>query len=88
MKPANLIAESEVYMKNVEIKMGVYKVISIAAKNHGQAFSSWLLASQYEAPAELLPTSRRPDDHHAEPPVHGASLGADGGARDDSRKGV
>lgn len=42
MKPANLIAESEVYMKNVEIKMGVYKVISIAAKNHGQAFSASL----------------------------------------------
>jgi condensin complex subunit 1 len=39
MKPANLIAESEVYMKIAEIKLGVYKVISIAAKNHGQAFS-------------------------------------------------
>lgn len=40
MKPANLIAESEAYMKNAEIKMGVYKVICVAAKNHGQAFSA------------------------------------------------
>ena len=45
MKPANLIAESEVYMKVNDIKMGVYKVICIAAKNHGQAFSSSLLPS-------------------------------------------
>ena len=43
MKPANLIAESEVYMKNAEIKMGVYKIICVAAKTHGQAFSPSLL---------------------------------------------
>ena len=47
MKPANLIAESEVYMKVGEIKMGVYKVICIAAKNHGQAFSQSFLSSRY-----------------------------------------
>lgn len=40
MKPANLIAESETYMKDLKIKNGVYKVICIAAKNHGQAFSA------------------------------------------------
>lgn len=39
MKPANLIAESDVYMKSAEIKTGVYKVICLAAKKHGQALS-------------------------------------------------
>lgn len=47
VKPANLIAESEVYMKNQDIKTAIYKVICVAAKNHGQNFSqsiawSWL----------------------------------------------
>lgn len=39
LKPANLIAESEVYMKNQDIKTGIYKVICFAAKNHNQSFS-------------------------------------------------
>jgi condensin complex subunit 1 len=46
MKPANLIAESEVYMKNNEIKMSVYRIICIAAKNHGQAFNAQMSIMQ------------------------------------------
>lgn len=50
MKPANLIAESDVYMKIADIKLGVYKVISIAAKNHGQAFSQSLASPSFLRP--------------------------------------
>lgn len=40
MKPANLLAESEVYMKSGTIKLSIYKIFCIAAKNHGQAFNA------------------------------------------------
>lgn len=53
LKPANLIAESEVYMKNQEIKNGVYKVFCMAAKNHGQNFSQSRIPSCTFASARL-----------------------------------
>lgn len=37
-KPTNRLAESEVYMKSNDIRMAIYKVFCLAAKNHGQAF--------------------------------------------------
>lgn len=35
---ANQVAESDVYMKVVEVRQQVYKIFCLAAKNHGQAF--------------------------------------------------
>ncbi|KAK4053237.1 condensin complex non-SMC subunit Cnd1 [Microbotryomycetes sp. JL221] len=39
LKPVNLLAESEQYMKIPAIKQGIYQIICVAAKSHGQAFS-------------------------------------------------
>ncbi|GAA6061284.1 hypothetical protein JCM10212_004690 [Sporobolomyces blumeae] len=39
LKPTNLIAESEAYLKNPSIKAGIFRVWCLAAKNHGQAFN-------------------------------------------------
>ncbi|SGY44625.1 BQ5605_C001g00183 [Microbotryum silenes-dioicae] len=39
LKPVNLIAENETYVKVGEIKTGLFKVLCVAAKSHGQALS-------------------------------------------------
>lgn len=39
-KPAYQLAETEVYLKNQDIKLGIYKVICLAVKNHGHAFGA------------------------------------------------
>ncbi|SCV74340.1 BQ2448_6772 [Microbotryum intermedium] len=39
LKPVNLIAENETYIKVAEIKTGLFKVLCVAAKSHGQALS-------------------------------------------------
>ncbi|GAA99455.1 uncharacterized protein L969DRAFT_93915 [Mixia osmundae IAM 14324] len=39
-RPAHQLAESELYMKSSEIRMGYYRVISLAVKSHGQAFAT------------------------------------------------
>ncbi|ORY92830.1 non-SMC mitotic condensation complex subunit 1-domain-containing protein [Leucosporidium creatinivorum] len=54
LKPANLLAESEVYMKTQDIKMGIYKIICVAAKNHGQAFGVQMTIMQNLQYAEHL----------------------------------
>lgn len=54
-------------MKNADIKKGIYAIICIAAKNHGQAFSKALLHEDLSQGmlSEHFP-HRRPDDDHAE----------------------
>ena len=39
-KPAYQLAESEVYLKNHDIKMGIYQVICLAVKHHSHAFGA------------------------------------------------
>ncbi|GAA5928884.1 condensin subunit YCS4 [Sporobolomyces koalae] len=39
LKPANLLAETESYLKIVPIKAGIFRVLCLAAKNHGQSFN-------------------------------------------------
>ncbi|GAA5907855.1 condensin subunit YCS4 [Sporobolomyces salmoneus] len=39
LKPTNLLAESEQYLKLVNIKSGIFRVLCLAAKNHGQSFN-------------------------------------------------
>ncbi|GAA5965910.1 hypothetical protein JCM21900_006039 [Sporobolomyces salmonicolor] len=39
LKPANLLAESETYLKVPEIKAGIFRVLCLAAKGHGQGFN-------------------------------------------------
>lgn len=39
-KPAYLVIENETLLKRQDIKMRVFKVISVAVKHHGQAFSA------------------------------------------------
>jgi len=43
LKPTNLLAESESYMKDSKIKGGIFRVLCLAAKNHGQSFSRFTL---------------------------------------------
>ncbi|KAH8919555.1 hypothetical protein BT69DRAFT_1284724 [Atractiella rhizophila] len=38
-RPANLLAQSETLMKSPDIKLGYFKILSLAARNHGQAAS-------------------------------------------------
>ncbi|KAH7098364.1 non-SMC mitotic condensation complex subunit 1-domain-containing protein [Auriculariales sp. MPI-PUGE-AT-0066] len=57
-RPAYHISESKEYVKNAEIKAGVYEVICIAAKNHGHAFAAQISILQcvqyYEHLAEPM----------------------------------
>ncbi|GAA5885058.1 hypothetical protein JCM16303_006383 [Sporobolomyces ruberrimus] len=39
LKPTNLLAESEQYLKVTPIKAGIFRVLCLAAKNHGQSFN-------------------------------------------------
>ncbi|GAA6010798.1 hypothetical protein JCM11491_002951 [Sporobolomyces phaffii] len=39
LKPTNLLAESERYLKLNPIKSGIFRVLCLAAKNHGQSFN-------------------------------------------------
>lgn len=39
-KPAYQLAETEAYLKNHEIKLGIYKVICLAVKHHSHAFGA------------------------------------------------
>ncbi|GAA6027146.1 hypothetical protein JCM8097_002429 [Rhodosporidiobolus ruineniae] len=39
LRPCNLLAESEAYLKVAEIKAGIFRVLCLAAKGHGQAFN-------------------------------------------------
>ncbi|BGP16184.1 condensin complex non-SMC subunit Cnd1 [Rhodosporidiobolus nylandii] len=39
LRPLNLLAESEAYLKVTEIKAGIFRVLCLAAKGHGQAFN-------------------------------------------------
>ncbi|GAA5867223.1 hypothetical protein JCM8547_003124 [Rhodosporidiobolus lusitaniae] len=39
LRPTNLLAESEAYLKVPEIKAGIFRVLCLAAKGHGQAFN-------------------------------------------------
>ncbi|KAK4048019.1 condensin complex non-SMC subunit Cnd1 [Microbotryomycetes sp. JL201] len=54
LKPVNLLAESEVYMKVPLIKQGIYQVICVAAKSHGQAFGVQMTIMQNLQYAEHL----------------------------------
>ncbi|TDL22771.1 hypothetical protein BD410DRAFT_898004 [Rickenella mellea] len=45
-RPAYHIAESEVYMKSNDIKLGVYKVICLAVKHHGHGFGAQISIMQ------------------------------------------
>ena len=38
-RPAYHIMENEGYMKPLEVRLGAYKVICLAVKHHGHAFS-------------------------------------------------
>lgn len=54
LRPVNLLAETEAYPKVPEIKAGIFRVMCLAAKGHGQAFSASLpppirLASTWRA---------------------------------------
>lgn len=40
LRPCNQLAESEAYLKVPEIKQGIFRVLCLAAKGHGQAFSA------------------------------------------------
>ena len=55
MKSANQIAESEAYMKTSDVKLAVYKIFCIAAKNHGQAFGIQIIIMQNLTAYEHLP---------------------------------
>ncbi|KAM0787854.1 hypothetical protein ACM66B_003907 [Microbotryomycetes sp. NB124-2] len=57
LKPVNLLAESEVYIKVPLIKQGIYQVICVAAKSHGQAFSVQMTIMQNLQYAEHLSES-------------------------------
>ncbi|KAI5475738.1 hypothetical protein MNV49_000900 [Pseudohyphozyma bogoriensis] len=46
MKPTTLFSESEQYMKLPDIKLGVFRVICLAAKNHGQALNTQMTVMQ------------------------------------------
>jgi len=50
LKPTNLLAESEVYMKDPKIKSGIFRVLCLAAKNHGQSFSTSLSLALFSHP--------------------------------------
>ncbi|GAA6015382.1 hypothetical protein JCM10207_008969 [Rhodosporidiobolus poonsookiae] len=39
LRPTNILAESEAYLKVPEIKAGIFRVLALAAKGHGQAFN-------------------------------------------------
>ncbi|TKA51681.1 hypothetical protein B0A53_05386 [Rhodotorula sp. CCFEE 5036] len=39
LRPCNQLAESEAYLKVPEIKQGIFRVLCLAAKGHGQAFN-------------------------------------------------
>ncbi|BGP48178.1 condensin complex non-SMC subunit Cnd1 [Rhodotorula kratochvilovae] len=39
LRPVNLLAETEAYLKVPEIKAGIFRVMCLAAKGHGQAFN-------------------------------------------------
>ncbi|GAA5989443.1 hypothetical protein JCM10908_000476 [Rhodotorula pacifica] len=39
LRPCNQLAESESYLKVAEIKQGIFRVLCLAAKGHGQAFN-------------------------------------------------
>jgi len=45
-RPAYYITESEIYMKNNDIKLGVYKVICLAVKHHGHGFGAQISIMQ------------------------------------------
>ncbi|KDQ09126.1 hypothetical protein BOTBODRAFT_179302 [Botryobasidium botryosum FD-172 SS1] len=70
-RPAYHIMESELYMKNNDIKMGVYKIICLAVKHHGHGFGaqiSIMQCLQYfehlaEPMAEVLTVLSKEFDH-------------------------
>lgn len=41
LRPLSLLAESEAYLKVAEIKAGIFRVLCLAAKGHGQMFSTF-----------------------------------------------
>lgn len=45
-RPAYYITESETYMKNSDIRLGVYKVICLAVKHHGHGFGAQISIMQ------------------------------------------
>lgn len=45
-RPAYHITESEQYMKNEKIRMGVYKVICLAVKHHGHSLAAHIAIMQ------------------------------------------
>lgn len=40
LRPLNVLCEHESYLKQPEIKAGIFRILCLAAKNHGQAFSA------------------------------------------------
>ncbi|KAF8524318.1 non-SMC mitotic condensation complex subunit 1-domain-containing protein [Hysterangium stoloniferum] len=45
-RPAYIITESEAYMKNNEVRLGVYKIICLAVKHHGHGFGAQISIMQ------------------------------------------
>jgi condensin complex subunit 1 len=41
LRPLSLLSESESYLKVAEIKAGIFRVLCLAAKGHGQMFSAF-----------------------------------------------
>ncbi|BGP24646.1 condensin complex non-SMC subunit Cnd1 [Rhodotorula toruloides] len=39
LRPLNVLCEHESYLKQLEIKAGIFRILCLAAKNHGQAFN-------------------------------------------------
>ncbi|KAL7340777.1 condensin complex subunit 1 [Rhodotorula toruloides] len=39
LRPLNVLCEHESYLKQPEIKAGIFRILCLAAKNHGQAFN-------------------------------------------------
>ncbi|GAA5986784.1 hypothetical protein JCM11641_004790 [Rhodosporidiobolus odoratus] len=46
LRPLNLLAESEAYLKVPEIKAGIFRVLCLAAKGHGQMFNVQMTITQ------------------------------------------
>ena len=70
-RPAYHISESEIYMKDQGIKLGVYKVICLAVKHHGHGFGAQISIMQNlqyyehlsEPMAEVLTVLSKEFDH-------------------------
>lgn len=80
------ILENEARVKTASIKRSCFKVLCIAVRNHGQAFSMIGIEQMHESKANTA--HRRPDGDQSEPLLFRASVRTHGGVLTHSRSGI